>query len=111
VEPVQDQGWVGTETGPHLSFATLPALKDLKLTIFAEGRLARLDVADKQAPFVMFSNWHDGPWSAVGTEKVAFQAWYRKNAKGEWELAALYPTMRARMATLSVSSMLEDAPF
>jgi len=50
----------------------LPAAADVKLTIFADGHLARLE----PATFV------------VG--ELSFQAWYRKN-KNTWELDALYP--------------------
>ncbi len=107
----RSEEYSGPETGTHLSLAFDAASQRFKLTVFAEGRLARLDTPDTNPPFIYFSNWHDGSWSSAGEAKISFEAWFRKNAKGEWELAALYPTMRARMATLSVESMLDEMPF
>ncbi|HSI03651.1 MAG TPA: hypothetical protein VLC93_04210, partial [Myxococcota bacterium] len=82
-----------------------------KLVVFAGGRLAKLVNTGGGHTFTFASNWTDGPWSSRGTDKLSFEAWYRKNAAGAWELDALYPTYWANIASLSVSSMVDGMAF
>ncbi len=112
LEPVHDApSDTGPNLDPHLTWVPLPAAASTKLVVFAGGRLAKLVSKEGVHTFMFASNWTDGPWGARGTGKLSFEAWYRKNAAGAWELDALYPTYWANIASLSVSSMVDGMAF
>lgn len=101
----------GPNTGNHLTFLQLPPQSEMKLVVFAGGRLAKLVPIERQHAFGFMSNWTDGTWGARGESKLSFEAWYRKGANGAWELDALYPTYWGNVASLSVSSMVDGMAF
>ena len=101
----------GPNLHPHLTWVPLPPANQTKLVVFAGGHLAKLVSTERNETFTFASNWTDGPWGARGTEKLSFEAWYRKNAAGAWELDALYPTYWSNIASLSVSSMVDGMAF
>jgi hypothetical protein len=77
----------------NLELQPLAAAEQLKLDVFAGGTLARLESASGAPLFAFVSNLPDGPRGRTGTTQLAFDAWYRQNAHGAWELDALFPRL------------------
>lgn len=81
---------------PRLTLAPLPDLADVKLTLLGDGTLARLTVADTDAPLVsFFSNYADGPWGSRYSTKLQADIWFRRDASGRWVVDALWPQTSA----------------
>jgi hypothetical protein len=76
-----------------LELQPIPAAEELDLDVFAGGTLARLKPATGAPVFEFISNLPDGPRGRIGTTKLAFDAWYRQNDRGKWELDALFPRL------------------
>ena len=71
----------------------IAAADDLELEVFAGGKVARLKPQTGAPVFEFISNLPDGPRGRIGTTKLAFDAWYRQNGQGVWELDALFPRL------------------
>jgi hypothetical protein len=76
-----------------LELQPFAAVEELELEVFAGGTLARLKPASGAPLFAFVSNLPDGPRGQTGTTKLAFDAWYRQNDQGAWELDALFPRL------------------
>ncbi len=76
-----------------LELQPLEPADQLELEVFAGRTLARLKPASGAPLFTFISNLPDGPRGRTGTAKLAFDAWYRQNSKGAWELDALFPRL------------------
>ena len=90
LEAAAAQALPGDERG-SLAWQPLPDAAELELEVFAGSRLARLRAADDQ-PFLAFaSTTASGPRGMSGEAELAFDAWFRSDAEGRWELDALVP--------------------
>lgn len=74
-----------------LELQPLPPEEEVELELFAGRTLARLKQASSAPLFAFTSNLPDGPRGRTGTTVLAFDAWYRQNDQGGWELDALFP--------------------
>jgi hypothetical protein len=92
LEAATERSLPGNPAG-SLELQPLAAAEELQLEVFAGGTLARLKPATGTPVFAFISNLPDGPRRRTGTTKLAFDAWYRLNAQGAWELDALFPRL------------------
>jgi hypothetical protein len=76
-----------------LELEPLAPANELGIEVFAGGTLARLKPANGTPLIAFISNLDDGPRGQTGTTQLAFDAWYRQNDKGAWELDALFPRL------------------
>jgi hypothetical protein len=67
--------------------------EELELDVFAGGTLARVKPASGTPLFEFVSTLDDGPRGEPNTTQLAFDAWYRQNSQGAWELDALFPRL------------------
>lgn len=83
---------------PRLSLRKLDTFDSLRMSLLADGRLARLAGNGGESVLQFVSNYHDGPRGAPGETRLKCDLWFRKNAKDQWELDAIYPTATANLA-------------
>lgn len=71
----------------------LSDMKNLKMELMGDGRLARLTNA--AGPVISFiSNYNDGSRNQPNEKRFEVDLWFRLNAKQEWQLDAVYPSSR-----------------
>ena len=92
LEAATERALPGNPAGT-LELQPIDAFEELELEVFAGGKLARLKPASGAPLFAFISNLPDGPRGRTGTTKLAFDAWYRQNDQGAWELDALFPRL------------------
>lgn len=83
---------------PRVSLRKLDSFDNLQMSLLADGRLARLTGEGGESLLQFVSNYYDGPRGAPGGTRLKCDLWFRKNAKDQWELDAIYPTATANLA-------------
>ncbi len=79
---------------PRLSLRKLDG--ELRMQLFAGGRLARLTDAQGEPVIQFVSNYSDGPRGSPNPVRFVCDPWFRKNAAQQWELDTIYPMQAAR---------------
>jgi hypothetical protein len=68
----------------------VPDVDELTMQLFAGGRLAKL--VNYYAVMIRFvGGAHDAPRGQPGPVDIGYDLWFRKNAKGQWEVDAVAP--------------------
>jgi hypothetical protein len=83
---------------PRVSLRKLDSFDNLQMSLLADGHLARLTGSGGGSVLQFVSNYHDGPRGAPDETRLKCDLWFRKNAKDQWELDAIYPTATANLA-------------
>jgi len=82
---------------PRLSLRKIESFDSLEMSLLGDGRLARLTGSGGQPVIQFVSNYHDGHRGRPGETRFKCDPWFRKNAKGQWELDAVYPTLTTNL--------------
>uniref|UniRef100_UPI001301FFE4 hypothetical protein n=1 Tax=Pelomonas sp. KK5 TaxID=1855730 RepID=UPI001301FFE4 len=98
---------------PRLALRPLASLGELRVQLLAGGRLARLTDAGGEPVIQFQSNYHDGPRGRGNTVRYMADPWFRRNAAGQWELDAIYPTQAAHQVLDNAwpQEVLEQLPY
>lgn len=83
---------------PRLSLRKLESFDGLEMSLLGDGRLARLTGSGEQSVIQFVSNYPDGPRGRPNETRLKCDLWFRRNAKDQWELDAVYPTLTANLA-------------
>jgi hypothetical protein len=82
---------------PRVSLRKLDSFDALEMSLLGDGRLARLTGAGGESVIQFVSNYRDGSRGAPGEIRLKCDLWFRRNAKDQWELDAIYPTLTAKL--------------
>jgi hypothetical protein len=82
---------------PRVSLRKLDSFDALEMSLLGDGGLARLTGVGGESVIQFVSNYRDGSRGAPGETRLKCDLWFRKNAKEQWEVDAIYPTATANL--------------